>query len=245
MIADLTRRLGNRLYEVAFPLYRPLYGAFKVYADRAERRFLEASLSAGSVVVDAGANIGIYSQFLARCVGSGGMVHSFEPSPDNFTRLQAAVSALSNVRANQLAVSDTTGTQLLYISDTLNVDHRTYPPAGESRKAIPIDSIRLDDYFKSGEHVDLIKFDIQGYEMQGLRGANRVLTDNPEIILLIELWPYGLRGAGSSAKTLLGYLRQHDFTVVSFKNGAELSADDAFREDKAKYFNLFARRIKA
>ncbi len=61
---SLLRRLGNRAYEHAFPVYRLCYRAFKAYADRVERRLLRTVLSAGSVVVDAGANIGIYSQFL-------------------------------------------------------------------------------------------------------------------------------------------------------------------------------------
>jgi hypothetical protein len=62
-VARLGRRFGNELYTSVFPIYRPLYSAFKAYADRAERSLLTRHVSAGCVVVDAGANIGIYSQF--------------------------------------------------------------------------------------------------------------------------------------------------------------------------------------
>src|SRR6266702_4352906 len=117
--ARFGRRIGNELYKVAFPMYRPLYSAFKSYTDRTERRVLARHLSSGSIVVDAGANIGIYSQFLARCVGPTGMVHSFEPSPENFARLRAAVASLPNVRVNQLALSDKTGESVLYVSEEL------------------------------------------------------------------------------------------------------------------------------
>jgi hypothetical protein len=57
-------------------------------------------------------------------------MHSFEPSPENFARLREVTRNLRNVRANQLAVGEKTGEQLLHISGTLNVDHRTYPPGG-------------------------------------------------------------------------------------------------------------------
>ena len=39
--------------------------------------------------------------------------------------------------------------------------------------------------------------DIQGYELHALRGASRVLADNPDTNLLLEFWPYGLRQAGA------------------------------------------------
>ncbi len=78
-LVSLLRRVGNRLYDHAFPIYFLCYRAFKAYADRAERQLLKTILSAGAVVVDAGANVGVYSQFLSRCVGPTGVVHSFEP----------------------------------------------------------------------------------------------------------------------------------------------------------------------
>src|SRR5438034_11833891 len=89
-------RIGNELYKVAFPIYRPLYSIFKSYTDRTERGLLARNLSPGSVVVDAGANIGIYSRFLSSSVGSVGIVHSFEPDPDNFACLRAEVASLPN-----------------------------------------------------------------------------------------------------------------------------------------------------
>jgi FkbM family methyltransferase len=241
MMADLARRAGNTLYKFAFPVYRPLYSAFKAHADRAERRLLTRILTPESVVVDAGANIGVYSQFLSRCVGLNGMVHSFEPSPNNFARLQNAVRDLPNVRANQLAIGDVTGEQLLYTSSGLNVDHRTYEVEEESRVTITIRSTRLDDYFKPGETVNLIKLDIQGYELHALRGGSRVLADNPCIKLLFELWPHGLRAAGVSPESLLEFLEENGFTVMTFdgelKRYEQLPACTA---ESTGFINLFA-----
>jgi FkbM family methyltransferase len=61
---------------------------------------------------------------------------------------------------------------------------------------MPIEMIALDDYFKPGERVDLSKMDIHGYELHALRGADRILEDSPDIKLLIEFWPDGLKQAG-------------------------------------------------
>ena len=241
--ARLGRRFGNHLYRVAFSFYRPLYSAFKAYQDRAERRLLTGWLSPGAVVVDAGANIGIYSRFLAGCVGPTGTVHSFEPSPDNFAHLRDLVSHLPNVRPNPVAVSDKTGESLLYLSDDLNVDHRAYSTEGEPRRTVLVQFTRLDDYFETGARVDFIKMDIQGFELHALRGAERILTENPQIRLQVEFWPYGLVKAGDSPEAVASFLQEHELHAAALKRGElipfEFSTIDP--SDPTQYTNLFVQ----
>ena len=240
---SLLRGIGNRAYEHAFPFYRLCYRIFKAYADRPERHLLKRILSAGDVVVDAGANIGIYSQFLARRVGATGIVHSFEPSPENFRRLQSATRNLANVRLSQAAVGEFSGRAALYLSDKLNVDHRTYATEGDSRSNVPINIIALDDYFKPGQRVDLVKMDIQGYELHALRGANRVLVDNPDLKLLLEFWPYGLKQAGVNWVEPLDTLRDKNMLVSEITNcGLVPFRAGSVRETPEWYVNLFASR---
>jgi FkbM family methyltransferase len=240
---SVLRAVGNKFYQHAFPIYRLFYRAFKVYTDRAERQLLKRILFTGAVVVDAGANIGIYSEFLSRCVGPTGAIHSFEPSPDNFKRLHAATRKLSNVRLSQAAVGEYSGNSELYLSDKLNVDHRAYIAAGDSRRTVPIEMVALDDYFKPGEQVDLIKMDIQGYELHALKGANRVLEDNPDIKLLIEFWPYGLRQAGVNGAELIAALEQKGIIIRQVSSDGLLPfRPGSTRESADWYVNLFASR---
>ena len=239
--ASFFRVVGNRLYDQAFPIYRLCYAAFKAATDRAERQLLKDILSSGSVVVDAGANIGIYSEFLARCVGATGVVHSFEPSPENFRRLRAATLKLSNVRVCQSAVGERSGRSKLYVSSELNVDHRTYATEGDSRRIVPIEIIALDDYFKPGQRVDLIKMDIQGYELHAVRGAGRVLADNPNAKLLLEFWPYGLRQAGASWRELIMALEAENMSVHQVTTqGLIQFPTESITENPDWYVNLFA-----
>jgi FkbM family methyltransferase len=197
----------------------------------------------GAVVVDAGANIGIYSEFLSRCVGSNGVVYSFEPSPDNFKRLRSATRNLSNVHVCQAAVGELSGKSELYLSDKLNVDHRAYVAEEDSRRAIPIEMVALDDYFEPGKSIDLIKIDIQGYELHALRGAKRVLRENPEIKLLLEFWPYGLKQAGTRWEEVIEMLRDFgmDLVLVNKKILTPFDAADV-RIDISWYVNVFAGR---
>jgi len=242
-VASVLRGTGNKLYKYAFPIYWPLYAAYKACTDRAERELLKKNLFPGAVAADVGANIGIYSLFLSRCVGLSGVVHSFEPSPKNFRRLRSATRKLPNVHVCQAAVGERSGKTMLYLSDKLNVDHRTYSTAGDARRALQIELMALDDYFKSGERVDLIKIDIQGYELHALRGAKRILGENPDIKLLLEFWPYGLKQAGAKWSDLIDMLRGlgMDLMLIGANGPIPFSAR-AVRSDVGWYVNLFASR---
>jgi FkbM family methyltransferase len=240
---SVLRTFGNKVYQHAFPIYRPVYAAYKAYADRAERQLLRQILVPGDVAVDAGANIGIYSQFLARRVAPAGVVYSFEPAPENFERLRAAARGFPNMHILQAAVGERSGKSELYLSDTLNVDHRTYLTDNPSRRAIQVEMVALDEYFKPGQRVDLIKMDIQGYELHALRGAGRILADNPAAKLLLELWPYGLKQAGTTWVELIDALTRLNMTASEITTrGLVPFGSGSVSDDPNWYMNLFASR---
>jgi len=241
--ASVFRGIGNKAYKYAFPIYHVAYRIFKAYGDRAERQLLRKSLFPGAVVVDAGANIGVYSEFLSRCVGPNGVVHSFEPSPDNFSRLRSATRKLPNVHLCQAAVGERSGETMLYVSGKLNVDHRAYATEENARRAVQVGMMALDDYFKPGDCVDLLKLDIQGYELHALQGAKRVIKENDEIKLLLEFWPYGLKQAGVNWRELIEMLEGFAMNVM-FVQADSLVPFEApkVRTDVNWYVNLFASR---
>jgi FkbM family methyltransferase len=236
----LTLLLGNKLFEHCFPLYRILYKPYKMLTERQERAVLKEVIRAGMTVVDVGANIGIYTGFLAKLVGETGRVYAFEPSPYNF-ELLTRYTRSSNVTALQAAVGDKTGEISLYLSDKLNVDHRTYQ-SGEGRREIRVPSYCLDDYFKD-EKIDFIKMDIQGFEYQALLGMKNILQSNPKIKLIMEFWPWGLMKAGSSAEEVVKFLRELDFQMELMEGGKRLPCPPVpQRRDFSYYHSLFVFR---
>ena len=241
--ASVFRRIGNKAYKYAFPAYRFAYRIFKAYADRAERQLLQKILFRGAVVVDVGANIGVYSEFLSRCVGPEGSVHSFEPCPDNFMRLRCATRKLPNVNLCPAAVGERSGETMLYVSDDLNVDHRAYVTEGNARRALQVGMVALDDYFKSGQRVDLLKLDVQGYELHALQGAKRILNENREIKLLLEFWPYGLKQVGVNWDELIEMLEGFAMNVMFVRADSLIPFEAGkVRTDVNWYVNLFASR---
>jgi len=220
--------LGDKLFRHGYPAYLPLYSAYKAVADRKERALMRGSIPPGATVVDIGANIGVHARFLSQLCGNSGRVYAFEPSPTNFARLKANVASCRNVTAVHAAVGLKSGTIGLFLSDALNVDHRTYDD-GNGRERVEVPLISLDEYLRPGTVVDFLKIDVQGYEDSVLRGAARVLQENPDIKGVIEFWPYGLKKAGTDPAGLLQFIAAQGFEVQAL-DGEDLGALDADRE---------------
>ena len=108
--------------------------------------------------------------------------------------------------------------------------------------AIPVDVVTLDDAL-AGERVDFVKLDVQGWELEALRGATRILAENPAVQLFVEFWPYGLRRAGSTPLDLITFLQKVGFSL-STAEGQPFTAEDAVRWDDGsqKFTDIYATR---
>lgn len=233
-------RLANGLYDRAPGLHRLLYARYKRWSDRAERRLLATLVRPGSTVLDVGANIGIYTEFLADLVGPGGRVVAFEPEPRNVERLRAATSALPQVTVVHAGVGPRSGSLKLFVADDLNVDHRTYATDDPGRRVIEVPAVSLDEYLGDMNlRVDVIKMDIQGAELGALQGAARLLAGPDAPALLMEYWPHGLRAAGAAPESLLDFLRDAGYRVETLDGGP---LPPASSDNPSEYTNVLATR---
>ncbi len=219
-------RLANELYKQCYPVYYPLYSSWKAYADKRERAILRQLINPGMTVVDVGANIGIYTRFFSKLTGQSGHVVAFEPSPGNYQRLQENVRHLQQVTAHHAAVGKSSGNIQLFISEAMNVDHRTYDN-GDGRDAITVPMVSLDDHFAKNGKVDIIKIDVQGFELNVLEGARRVLKENRNISVLMEFWPYGLAQASTNPAEVIDLVRVLGFNIRNINDSAGHSFDPA------------------
>lgn len=238
--------LANKLYKRNIHLYRALYTVFKNIQDRHEAQVIRSHVVPGNVVLDIGANIGFYTTQLSKLVGPQGRVHSFEPDSTNFRHLKSVATALPNVRLNNKAVGRETGQLKLYLSGSLNVDHRTYMPE-KYDSVITVDVVSIDNYLQQDARVDFIKMDIQGHEIEAVAGMAQTLEKNPRISMLSEFWPYGLRQSGGSSGAYFELLQKHGFTIslLSGSKSELLTAEKALamaQLGEEHYFNVLAVR---
>lgn len=156
------------------------------------------------LVLDVGANIGVYAVTGGADVPSGGRVVAFEPVPENLAYLRRNVAANGlggRVTVEPVAVGEGPGEITLYLSAEQTGKHSAAaanagPPAG----AVTVPMTSLDAYV-TGRAPDLIKIDVEGYEGFVLSGARRCLGALPA--LLFELHPELQANCGYPAGDLL------------------------------------------
>jgi FkbM family methyltransferase len=196
--------------------------------------------------VDLGANVGWYTLIAGLCLRDRGRVHSFEPDPDNFAKLEKNVArnGLDNVTAIRVAISDQPGNRLLYRSTDNFGDHRLYD-SGDVRATVPVEVRTLDSYASnfSRERPVIVKMDTQGSELRILHSMKALLSEHPhEVLILCEFWPQGLVRNHSAPQEMIELLvaagfhallinpAQRTLAPVSWKFIAESSANIIARE---------------
>jgi FkbM family methyltransferase len=187
------------------------------FMGRAERRFFEQVVTAGQTVVDVGANQGVFTLLLSRLVGPAGKVFALEPEPRLFHALEESCrrNRADNVTRLQLAAGESRGHGLLRCSRLNGGDNRlTRLPGGST---VPVEIAGLDEILPD-QAVNLIKIDVQGYELRVAKGMQKILDRSPAIRVCFEYWPAGLRKAGDTPEALLRFFHDRGFSVFDLTN---------------------------
>ena len=222
---------------------------FGVY-EKAETKFFQTACREGMTFLDVGANIGYYTALAARAVGPNGKIIALEPDPESFKYLEQTIAAngTENVQAFPVAASDASATLPLYISADNRGDNRLYAP-GETRPQVEVKAVATDALLAENkiEIIDLIKIDVQGYEPKVIAGLRDTISRSPNLTLLTEFWPKGIRDAGDDPQEFLNSLRDLGLTLHELKADGELTelTDDAdliARHQGRRYTNLVGRK---
>jgi len=180
--------------------------------DRRDCRALRRIIRPGSVILDAGANVGYFTLLFAKWLRGKGVVHSFEPFPETARRFERNLELNPGlrplVRLHRSALSDFVGKMRMSVPDQGNQGCNFLSPSGETE----VEVTTLDSFCEGEriERVDLIKIDVEGSEVALLRGAEKFIR-RLRPVLVIEVNQSTLQRFGYSSRDLIEHIGQYGY----------------------------------
>jgi len=201
--------LNNSIHKFRWLLLYPKLYAWLISKRRQvnyEKLLYLNSINKGDVAFDIGANIGSFTQLFSILCGNNGEVHCFEPIPETFAILVDGINNLQNVKAMNLAAGDA-NTNMVMNYNPNDSEKASLLEINTNSKTCNVEVIRLDDYISeiNLKRLDFIKCDVEGYELQTLKGMKGTLEAfHPEISLEVTI-PYKKRVEMVDLLKSLGY----------------------------------------
>lgn len=202
---------------------------------KSDEQFYEAFLKPGATVIDCGAHIGTLAMTAADIVGANGKVIACEMHPRTFSYLARNVSdnKYKNVTPIHTAIGDVVGTVSItdeYVSD---INHIT-----ETKGVLSVPMTTIDSLAKDLPTIDLIKLDVEGYELQALRGAKETLTRTHAVY--VEAAPRNFARYGYTLRDILILLQKASFTCYAFTEKGDTYVINENYTPTVKYENILA-----
>jgi FkbM family methyltransferase len=172
-----------------------------------ETQLIAACLVNASNFVDVGANIGYYSM-VAAGLRPTMPIWAFEPEPNNAALLlqSKALNDAHNIHFTQAGLASHNGSVDLHLSESNFGDHQIYD-RGEGRQSVEVPLLNGSEFLSAHiEYIDVLKIDTQGAEFEVIAGLMPLLEKSPELQMVIEFWPFGLRQSGAHGHQLLDLL---------------------------------------
>jgi FkbM family methyltransferase len=184
------------------------------------------------VCVDAGAHDGHFVDFLLANL-RGPVIHAFEPAPVPFAGLKSRHGATTGVTLVNAGLGREAGSIEfnIYDNQTLN-SFLPMLPAGASTlggaklvETLSVPVFSLDSYAASCglARIDLLKIDTQGFELQILQGAGRLLAEGKVGTVLVEINFAPLYDRQVWAHEIIGFLHEHGLHLVDFYEKCRLN----------------------
>lgn len=178
---------------------------------------VSGALQKGNVFIDVGAHVGYYSLLASQRVGSTGKVIAIEPNPPTLDRLRRNIhlNGASNIVVEPVACTDVGRTLRFFQADLENTGGSSLASQNaRGAKQISVAGVPLDKIVESLglSHVDFVKIDVEGAEMQVLGGMTNILAKyRPKIV--IELKADLLANMGTSLDAALALFHKNGYTL--------------------------------
>lgn len=228
------------------------------------RTLMRRFLFDGAIFVDVGANIGVHTLFAAALVGEKGVVHAIEPHPYTGELLRSNLEIngfLEKVKLHGCAAGDEILNEISfeYFPEHPGMSGFTVSGLRKSMfngtvERIKVPCVTLDSLLEEVNYrADLVKIDVEGFELKVLQGSKALIENNQNVCFLIEFESSLIKDTmGESAiKDTLnffasrgfdGFVVSHEIELIPFHPDAKLpsSCDLFFARPGSKHYTVVA-----
>lgn len=202
-------------------------------------------------IFDVGANIGWYTLNFYKLVGMNGKIYSFEPIPSTFLELKKniKINNFKNIKINKLALSSNKKNKIIIGLPSFEF----LGSAGSASEFMPftvkykpkVNSIDQFSLEKKIKKIDLIKLDVEGGELNILRGSLKTLKKNKPIII-IEIVDIHCFKFGHTPFHVHEFLKKIDYTgyYISTNEVLKLKKINEKNYDNGNYIFFDSKNYK-
>jgi FkbM family methyltransferase len=203
------------------------------YSEMEELECFLALVEPGMTILDVGANIGFFSVAVGTRLGDNGTLIAIEPMSQNLAALRKniAVNGLENIDVVgcgvgaepgefEMDIGSATSTGNAYVKWTESM------PFDVVTEKVPV--YRLDDLVveKKLSQIDLIKIDIEGFELFAFQGATQILSESRPVIMT-ELNRPSIRTYGNKVSDIVGLFERFDYVLGAIQGKRLVPFSDA------------------
>jgi FkbM family methyltransferase len=227
-IKRLLGRFVPRRWQLPFVYYLHVFGP----DCEPELKFLEQISSGRNVALDIGANVGYYTYKMAKMFSK---VYAFEANPNLVDALRAYGSPAIEVIPKGLSSRATTATLYIPLQDNRQlVGWASLTPGNcpgvEQHVQQQVELVTLDSF--GIRSVSLVKIDVEGHEIEVLKGARQTLTEcrpvvivevTPKNVEAVQGWFAGIGYGCHKLRDLIGRPGSEDNYLFLPKRGESLA----------------------
>jgi len=201
-----------------------LYGTYEA----GTLSIMEKCLRKGDIFIDVGANIGLMSIFASQIVGSNGKIYSFEPEPETFAILKKniEINKIENIYIYNFALGDKKSKAFIYTNPYAGRGSASLikPVDQKDSKKYEVSIETLDDFISTHDikKVRMLKIDVEGWELNVLKGADRLLKSSQAPIISIEYSKFTQAKGGKLLDLYYYILSINNYHIYKLRKGKEI-----------------------
>jgi len=223
----------------------------EIFQDEKELLIVSKIIEPDDIVVDVGANVGVYTVFILQLLSERGRILSFEPIPETYDILMNNARRLCGARVMpfNLALSDHIGSIDMIVPTDDGIENfylSHIRPKGATYhvgSALRIETETLDNILSRFDlRVDFLKCDVEGAELLVFRGGeNSIAKHLPHIMCEISS---GHARYGYAAEDIFNYLWDHGYMSYVYKNETLVNCS-GFMKGFPNYFFIHSTKTES